>query len=107
MWIISPGGNKVPFQPKMVNLESFDFIAVQEGYALDRSGWYVVARHIMPSGTAELPLITCRSADEANGIVQRIGTAMKDGLELLDLTGGEAAERPVSRPRTVKDLAVL
>lgn len=106
MWVIASGNTKRPTQPKMVNLESFDYIAIQEGYALDRSGWYVIARHMTGNGATEMPLVTCRTSDEANAVVERISTAMKDGMELVDLTGGDSVERPVSLPRTVKDLAI-
>ena len=107
MWVIAQGCTNQRAQPKIVNLDSFDFVAIQEGYALDRSGWYVIARHMMPNGTAELPLVFCHSAEEADRVVRRIGDAMNDRTPLLDLASGESTDTIVPVPRSVKDLAVL
>lgn len=107
VWIIAQGTPNQQSHPKIVNLDSFDFVAVQEGYALDRSRWYVIARHMMPNGVAEIPLTSCRTAADANATVQRIGAAMNQGLTLLDLASEELAEKPAAFPPTTKDLAIF
>ncbi len=107
MWVIAQGVMNHQSQPRMVNLDSFDFIAVQEGYALDRGRWYVIARHVMSNGVSEIPLASCRSASEANALVQRIGAAMSEGRTLLELVANEEAEKPTTYLRTTKDLALL